>query len=854
MNMTLNQESCDNLSSDGEPKLKYDRMGNDVQNILVTDAVSCICVHTKFICLGTQWGVIHLLDHEGNTVPFSQDNNQKDLQAHAIAVNKISVDENGDYIASCSDDGKVLVYGLYSKDNTHSLTLSRVVKSVALDPFYHKSGSGRRFLTGDNKLTLYEKTFLNRLRSTVLCECESYVQAIAWHDRFVAWASEVGVRVYDLVARCSLGLIQWEKSLNRSIEDFRCNLLWSAPKTLMIGWVDTIRICLIRKRSPIELQTRDDTEYLVDPVYTFQSKEYFISGLGPLDDQLVLLSVPKEPDPETGKSQRPILIVADYKDCEFNEFSADTLNIRGYEEYSCNDYFLDMLIEENRFFIVSPKEIIVASPYDIDDKVNWLTKKGEFERAIAVLDEVGGKTAQHSVVTVGVDYLDHLLTNQQYDAAAKICAKVCKNDKILWENQVLKFDAVKQLRAVSAYIPRISEQVLSPHIYELILNEYLKEDPQGFLKLVKDWNPSLYRTGVIINWVLEHLLTTKVDNSVYLEALALLYCYQKKFDKALTTYLSLQHMDVFKLIKEHDMHTVIYDKILNLMQLDCDRAITILLEKFPVEHIDKQHGKTKIPVEVVEKQLENHDLFLFKYLDSYSKIEPNGRYHGKLIHLYAKYARPKLLPFLRCSDNYPIQEALDVCQSNEFYPEMVFLLSRIGNTREALQIIIEKLNDINQAINFCQEHNDKELWTDLIQQTVDKPECVTLLLKRIGNYVDPRMLIQHIQPGCEIKDLKECLAKMMCDYHLQMSVQEACKVITLRNYFDLHEKLIVGQQRGISVTDDFLCHVCQGRIIVRDLSNASNLIVYNCRHSFHIDCLPNGILCNNCYVCSAVKM
>ncbi|XP_023945852.1 vacuolar protein sorting-associated protein 41 homolog [Bicyclus anynana] len=839
--MAVNETNSDCLSPNEEPKLKYDRMGNDVQNILLKDAVSCICVHTKFICLGTQWGVIHLLDHEGNTVPISQDNNQKDLQAHAIAVNKISVDMNGDYIASCSDDGKVLVYGLYTDDNTHSLTLGRGVKAVALDPYYFKSGSGRRFLTGDKKLILYEKTFLNRLRSTVLCECEGDVQAISWHDRFVAWASEVGVRVYDLVARCSLGLIQWEKSPNHSIEDFRCNLLWSAPKTLMIGWVDTIRICVIRKRSQIELQTRDVTEFLVDPIHTFQT-DYYISGLGPLDNQLVLLGVPKECDAETGKAQRPVLLVADYKDCEFCEVSTDSLNIRGYEAYSYNDYYLDMLIEENRFFIVSPKDIVIASPYDIDDRVNWLTEEGKFERAMTVLEEVGGKTTKHSIVTVGVQYLDHLMSEHLYEEAAILCARICKNDKMLWENQILKFVDVKQLRSISPYVPRNPEQRLSPQIYELIFCEYLKVDPNGFLKLVQEWNPALYRTAVIVDKVLEHLMTTKVEN-IYLEALALLYCYQKKFDKALTTYLKLQHKDVFKLITDHDMYYVIYDKIVELMSLDCDKAISILIQ-----------GRAKVPVEVVENQLESNDEYLFKYLDAYSKVETNGRYHGKLVRLYAKYARQKLLQFLKCSDNYPIQEALDVCQSNDFYPEMVFLLGRIGNTREALQIIIDKLQDINQAIYFCQEHNDRELWTDLIKHTIDKPECVTLLLKRIGNYVDPRMLIQNIQSGCEIKDLKESLAKMMCDYHLQMSVQEACKVITLRNYFDLHEKLIVNQQRGISVTDEFLCSACQGRIIIRDLSDASDLVVYNCRHSFHIECLPDGVKHSSCSVCSAVKI
>lgn len=147
--MAVNGESCNSLTPVEEPKLKYNRMGNDVENILLKDAVSCICVHTKFICIGTQWGVIHLLDHEGNLVPISQDGKTTELQAHAIAVNKISVDQNGDYIASCSDDGKVVVHGLSCDENTHSLNLGRVVKSVALDPYYCKSGSGRRFFTGN---------------------------------------------------------------------------------------------------------------------------------------------------------------------------------------------------------------------------------------------------------------------------------------------------------------------------------------------------------------------------------------------------------------------------------------------------------------------------------------------------------------------------------------------------------------------------------------------------------------------------------------------------------------------------------------------------------------------------------
>lgn len=816
---------------DEEPRLKYSRLGNDVQRLLERDAASCVRVHPRFLCVGTRWGSVHVLDHEGNTVLLP-----RQLRPHAVAVNALALDARGDRVASCADDGRVLVRALCD-DGEEPLELRRpgAVLTVALE-----AGPGARLLTGDAALTLHERALFGRLRSTELWRGEGAVQAVAWRDRFAAWACEAGVRVFDLVARRSLGLIQWELPAARGC---RCNLLWSTADTLMIGWADTVRICVVRRRSRAELRARDDTEYLVDPTHTFRT-DCYISGLGPLDNQLVVLGVPKDCDPETGKTQRPTLTVADYKDCEYSEFSSDTLNIRDYEQYSCNDYHLDVLIEENRYFIVSPKEILVASLYDIDDRVDWLTRHGKYEKAMIVLKEVGRKTGKQTVITVGVQYIDHLLSENKYEDAAALCFRICTYDnKTLWESQIMKFAEINQLRVLTPYIPKTPDCALSPHIYELVFYEFLKMDPPGFLQLVTEWNPVVYKPMVIIKAVIDHLLSTEDHKNIYLEALALLYWHSKRYDKALTTYLKLQHKDVYTLVIKHGMYSYIQDKLLELMELDCEQTVSMLMEK-----------NCCISAEMVVPQLEAHDMFLYKYLEAYSKLEPNGRYHEKLVKLYALYSRDKLLPFLKHSNNYPIQDALDICQAHNFYPEMVFLLGRIGNTREALQIIIEQLGDIGQAINFCQEHNDRELWTDLIKQTVDKPQYVTLLLKRIGNCMDPRMLIENIKPGCQITDLKDSLAKMMGDYHLQLSVQEACKAITLRNYFDLHERLVRGQQHGVAVTDDFVCSVCDGRIIVRDLANASDLVVYNCRHSFHIGCLPSADQNLKCAVCNAIQI
>ena len=88
-----------------EPRLKYERLGNDLSQILSKDAASALSVHPKFCALGTHWGVIHILDPQGNNIVG------KEINAHTTTVNQITIDATGDHIASCSDDGRVVITG-----------------------------------------------------------------------------------------------------------------------------------------------------------------------------------------------------------------------------------------------------------------------------------------------------------------------------------------------------------------------------------------------------------------------------------------------------------------------------------------------------------------------------------------------------------------------------------------------------------------------------------------------------------------------------------------------------------------------------------------------------------------------
>lgn len=55
------------------------------------------------------------------------------------------------------------------------------------------------------------------------------------------------------------------------------------------------------------------------------------------------------------------------------------------------------------------------------------------------------------------------------------------------------------------------------------------------------------------------------------------------------------------------------------------------------------------------------------------------------------------------------------------YSLLFFLPGRMGNSRSALKMIMEELQDVDKAIEFAKEQDDGELWEDLILYSIDKP-------------------------------------------------------------------------------------------------------------------------------------
>lgn len=119
---------------------------------------------------------------------------------------------------------------------------------------------------------------------------------------------------------------------------------------------------------------------------------------------------------------------------------------------------------------------------------------------------------------------------------------------------------------------------------------------------------------------------------------------------------------------------------------------------------------------------------------------------------------------------YPLEKAYEIVEKRRLYPEMVHILGRMGNTKDALNLIIERIGDVKKAIEFVQEHDEEELWEDLIEHSMKNPTFVSGLLENIGacEHVKPLDLIRRIPNGMKIDGLRDRIVKIISDYNLQV--------------------------------------------------------------------------------------
>ncbi|KAI4334309.1 hypothetical protein L6164_019020 [Bauhinia variegata] len=807
------EEEEEGEEDEEEPRLKYQRMGGSVPSLLASDAASCIAVAERMIALGTHDGTVYILDFLGNQV--------KEFSAHAAVVNDLSFDIEGEYVGSCSDDGSVVINCLFI-DEKLKFEYHRPMKAIAMDPDYARKAS-RRFVAGGLAGHLYfnTKKWLG-YRNQVLHSGEGPIHAVKWRTSLVAWADDAGVKVYDTANDQRITFIERPRGSPRP-ELLLPHLVWQDDTLLVIGWGTSVKIASIRTNhnkaaNGTYRQVSLSGLNQVDIVASFQTT-YFISGIAPFGDTLVVLAyIPGEEDGEKefsrtapsrqGNAQRPEVRIVTWTNYEL---STDALPVHGFEHYKAKDYSLAHAPfsgssyaggqwaagDEPLYYIVSPKDVVIAKPRDTEDHIAWLLQHGWHEKALAAVESDQGPS--ELLDEVGSRYLDHLIVERKYAEAASLCPKLLRGSASAWERWVFHFAHLRQLPVLVPYMPtecpRLRDTVYEVALVALATNPSFHKD---LLSTVKSWPSVIYSALHVISAIEPQLNTSSMTDSLK-EALAELYVIDGQYEKAFSLYADLLKPELFDFIDKHNLHDAVRKKVVQLMMLDCKRAVPLLIQKRELIG----------PPEVVKQLLNarNKDdcrYFLHLYLHSLFEVNPHAAkdFHDMQVELYADYDPKMLLPFLRSSQHYTLEKAYEICIRRDLLRDQVFILGRMGNSKQALAIIINKLGDIEEAVEFVTMQHDDDLWEELIKQCLNKPEMVGILLEHTVGNLDPLYIVNKVPNGLEIPRLRDRLVKIITDYRTETSLRHGCNDILKADCVNLLIKYYKEARHGIYLSNE----------------------------------------------------
>ncbi|KAJ3188513.1 Vacuolar protein sorting-associated protein 41 [Irineochytrium annulatum] len=893
-------ESEEEEADDEEPQLKYQRLAGTLGETLKKDAVSCMAVCDRFLALGTHWGIVHILDLNGNDV--------KRFECHSATINEVSIDTQGEFVASAGDDGKIVINSLYTTESwPHKHR--RPMKSIALEPDYSRKTT-RQFACGGTaeELLLCGKGWFAS-RDVVLHSGEGPVYSVKWRKDYIAWANEAdnlapislspsrfppapsdfpiifqGVKVYDVVAQQKFAYIDRPEGSPRA-DLFRCNLCWKEDDTLLIGWADSVKVGVVKERNKMDVASGLSGKY-VEIVCQFRT-DFIVCGIAPFQSTLVLLSFMADldehrnvdnPTPVSSTAQLSSPPEIHIVDMHGEHVANDVLSLFGYEHYRANDYRLEFLPNdtplESTFYIVSPKDIVVAKPRDVDDHIEWLVERARYEEALAAAESSAGspttvgrsRLSVSDVVEIGIKYLNSLMAEGKYEQSAKMLAKILRGDARLWEEWIFQFSEVNKLAEVVPHIPT-KEPVLSSAVYEMVLANFLREDLAGFVNLINTWPPEIYTVHNVAEAV-GLLLDRRPMDPLLLEAGLELYAHDKRHDRSLLCGLRLGRPDILRLVRSHNLFKTLEENVQLVLRYD-ERRIREGLEVDISNAFGWREGEVvvgdvaetrrmgcaegvgilvsntdRIPVSHVVDALRRDERFLFVYLDALMRREGGAGageglvYHNEMVRLFADYDPGRLLDFLRVSAAYDVGKAYVLCEERDLVGEMVYLLGKMGDNRRALALVIERLGDVKRAIEFAKEQNDEGLWEDLLKYSMDKPPFIVGLLENLGSYIDPIKLIRRIPNGLAIPGLRDALIKVLTDYGVQMSLKEGCQRILVNDTVELQENIYRQQRRGMRITGGMMCNICESQTDAEEMDQS--FVFFFCRHTFHKTCLEES--------------
>lgn len=127
----------------------------------------------------------------------------------------------------------------------------------------------------------------------------------------------------------------------------------------------------------------------------------------------------------------------------------------------------------------------------------------------------------------------------------------------------------------------------------------------------------------------------------------------------------------------------------------------------------------------------------------------------------------------------------------------MYLYSKTGQPKRALFLIIDRLADVSQAITFAKQQDDKDIWEDLLNYSMDKPRFIRGLLEEVGTAINPITLVRRIPEGLEIDGLRDGLSRMIKEYEIQFSISSGVARVLRGEVAAAQTTLRFGQRKAV---------------------------------------------------------
>ncbi|EME40045.1 hypothetical protein DOTSEDRAFT_74795 [Dothistroma septosporum NZE10] len=454
--------------------------------------------------------------------------------------------------------------------------------------------------------------------------------------------------------------------------------------------------------------------------------------------------------------------------------------------------------------------------------------------------------AQKEKRRIGDLWMQQLVSANKWEEAGWIAGKVLGTSS-RWEHWVWTFAQADKFDEITPYIPSTALKPPLPSlVYEVILGHYIGKDRERLGRLLDVWDPELFDVKSVISAIEDRLESGEVtedstedgiqgrDWRILMDALARLYFADGRARDALRCYIALQDAEkAFSLIRHEKLLDVVADDVPGLLMLRISReqmhsASLSELEEASSEAIqlliDEAHRGTVPVVSVVQQLTHKGDMFqpfLFFYFRTLwnsgpSTATPNTVRRGRIfdplkeeshamvedhadlaVKLFAEYDRDLLHNFLKASQMYSYDKAAENCERRHYIPELVHILSKTGQTRRALYLIIGELGDVSQAISFAKENPD--LWNDLLDYSMDKPSFIKGLLEEVGAAAafNPIDVVRRIPEGLEIEGLKQGIQRLVREFEIQMSISEGVAKVLRGEVGMGMDTLRAGRNKGV---------------------------------------------------------